>query len=436
MRKVGLYTLGCKVSLYETEAVGEAFERAGFEVAPFDSVCDVYVINTCTVTAESDAKSRKYIRRAIRKNPDAVVIAIGCYAQRAPDEVLGIDGVSAVIGTADKLKCVEIAEKIISNSEFRIPNLVTSLEGATFEPMCIESAPRTRAYVKIEDGCECKCTYCAISGARGPVRSKRPEDVIREVEGLYKNGTREIVLTGIETGSYGADFPEKYDLADLLCELDARGSCERVRLGSMAPELLSERFIGRVAPLKILTPHFHVSMQSGADSVLHRMKRRYSRKMALDNIKRIKELMPRVMLTADLMVGFPGESEEDFLDTMRFVSEAELLDAHVFAYSRRDGTPAADYPDQIPEQVKHERSARLISECARVRDEVLTRVVLRQEPLGVIFESKKGAYLYGHSDSYIEVCAEGNGKCGELSLVKPERHDNGVIYGRIIENNN
>ncbi len=440
MRKVGLYTLGCKVSLYETEAVGEAFERAGFEVAPFDSVCDVYVINTCTVTAESDAKSRKYIRRAIRKNPDAVVIAIGCYAQRAPDEVMKIEGVSAVIGTENKLSAVDIALKILAeretsgeeNNKITPTVSVSELDFATFEPMCIESAPRTRAYVKIEDGCECKCTYCAISGARGPVRSKRPEDVIREVEGLYKNGTREIVLTGIETGSYGADFPEKYDLADLLCELDARGSCERVRLGSMAPELLSERFIGRVAPLKILTPHFHVSMQSGADSVLHRMKRRYSRKMALDNIKRIKELMPRVMLTADLMVGFPGESEEDFLDTMRFVSEAGLLDAHVFAYSRRDGTPAADYPDQIPEQVKHERSARLISECVRVRDEVLTRVVLRQEPLGVIFESKKGAYLYGHSDSYIEVCAEGNGKCGELSLVKPERHENGVIYGRII----
>lgn len=436
MRKVGIYTLGCKVSLYESEAIAEAFSRAGFEVAPFDSVCDVYVINTCTVTAESDAKSRKYIRRAIRKNPLAVVIAIGCYTQRAPEEAMKIEGVSAVLGTADKMKCVEIAEKLLSNSEFQIPNFVTSLDGATFEPMCIERAPRTRAYVKIEDGCECKCTYCAISGARGPVRSKRPEDVIREVEGLYKNGTREIVLTGIETGSYGADFDEKYDLADLLCELDERHSCERVRLGSMAPELLSERFITRVAPLKILTPHFHVSMQSGADSVLHRMKRRYSRKMALDNIKRIKELMPRVMLTADLMVGFPGESEEDFLDTMRFVSEAELLDAHVFAYSRRDGTPAADYPDQISEQIKHERSARLINECARVRDEVLSRVVLQNELLGVIFESKKGAYLYGHSDSYIEVYAEGDGKCGELSFVQPKRHENGAIYGKIIKNNN
>ena len=441
MRKVGLYTLGCKVSLYESEAVGEAFERAGFEVAPFEDVCDVYVINTCTVTAESDAKSRKYIRRAIRRNPDAVVIAIGCYTQRAPEEALKIDGISAVIGTENKLSAVDIALKILSERESSLnkntPTVsVTALDSAGFEPMCIERAPRTRAYVKIEDGCECRCTYCAISGARGPVRSKNPDEVIREVEGLYKNGTREIVLTGIETGSYGADFAEKYDLADLLAALDERGSCERVRLGSMAPELLSEKFITRVSPLGILTPHFHVSMQSGSDSVLRAMKRRYNRIMALDNIKRIKASISGVMLTADLMVGFPGETEEDFLDTLRFVSEAELLDAHVFAYSKREGTPAADYPDQIPEEIKRERSAALIAECARVRDEVLSRVVARGEPLSVIFESKKGGMLYGHSDSYIEVYAEGDGACGELHLVQPERHEKGAIYGKVIKNNN
>ena len=436
MYKVGLYTLGCKVSLYETEAVGEAFETSGFEICPFDEVCDVYVINTCTVTAESDAKSRKYIRRAVRKNPSAVVIVIGCYSQRAPEEVAKIEGVSAVIGTQDKMKCVEIAKQLISNSEFGIPNLVGSLDNAEFEPMCVKSAPRTRAYVKIEDGCECKCTYCAISGARGPVRSKKADEVIAEVEGLYKNGTLEIVLTGIETGSYGADLDGNTDLAELILELDRRQSCERIRLGSMAPELLTSKFIEKVADTKIMVPHFHISMQSGSDKVLHRMKRRYSRKMALDNIARIRELMPNVMLTADLMVGFPGESEEDFLDTMRFVSEAGLLDAHVFAYSRREGTPAAEYEDQIDEQVKKERSARLINECRRVQGEILDSVVSKGEPLRVIFETKKGAYLYGHSDSYIEVYAEGKGECGELYLVKPERYGNGAIYGKIVENNN
>ena len=433
MYKVGLYTLGCKVSLYETEAVAESFAARGFEVCDFNSVCDVYVINTCTVTAESDAKSRKYIRRAIRKNPDAVVIVIGCYSQRAPEEVAKIDGVSAVIGTQDKMRCVEIAEKIISNSEFRISNLVAPLEGATFEPMCVKNAPRTRAYVKIEDGCECKCTYCAISGARGPVRSKRPDEVISEVEGLYKKGTLEIVLTGIETGSYGADFDEKYDLADLMCELDRRHSCERIRLGSMAPELMKPDFIDRIAGLKITVPHFHISMQSGADNVLRSMKRRYNRKMALDNIRHIREMMPGVMLTADLMVGFPGETEEDFLDTMRFVSEAKLLDAHVFAYSKRAGTPAAEYDGQIPEDVKHRRSAALITECQRVRDEILSDVVREGNPLSVILETSKGRVYHGHSDSYIEVVTESDTDLrGRLVSVMPTHHENGKIYGKII----
>ena len=437
MAKVGLYTLGCKVSLYETEAISEAFAEAGYEVGSFDEKCDVYVINTCTVTSESDAKSRKYIRRAIRKNPEAVVIVIGCYSQRSPDEVAAIEGVSAVLGTADKMKCVEIADSHLSRSvttgdgEGKI--FVTNLEGAAFEPMCVKSAPRTRAYVKIEDGCECKCTYCAISGARGPVRSKRPEDVIAEVEGLYKSGTLEIVLTGIETGSYGADFDEKYDLADLICELDARHSCERIRLGSMAPELLSEKFIEKVANLRIMVPHFHISMQSGSSNVLRGMKRRYNREMALKNIERIRKMMPNVMLTADLMVGFPGESQEDFMDTMRFVSEAGLLDAHVFAYSKREGTPAADYPDQIPENVKKERSAMLISECARVRDLILQSVVDLGEPLSVIMETKSGSLYNGHSDSYIEVQAESkNDLRGELVLVKPISHENGKIFGEII----
>ena len=459
--KVGLYTLGCKVSLYETEAVAESFVDAGFVLSDFDDVCDVYVINTCTVTAESDAKSRKYIRRAIRKNPDAVVIVIGCYSQRAPGEVAKIDGVSAIIGTADKMRCVEIAKQLlpkpapettnldsqktnsvtqtqnsaptISNFEFRIPNLVTPLDGTPFEPMCVKNAPRTRAYVKIEDGCECRCTYCAMSSARGPVRSKRPEQVISEVEGLYKKGTLEIVLTGIETGSYGADFDEKYDLADLICTLDERGSCGRIRLGSMAPELLSPSFIDRISATDIMVPHIHISMQSGADNVLRGMKRRYNRDMALRNIEHIRAKMPGVMLTADLMVGFPGESEEDFLDTLAFVSEAQLLDAHVFAYSKRDGTPAAEYENQIPEQVKKERSARLMAECHRVRDSILDRVVSSGEGLSVIFETEDDGMLTGHSDSYIEVRAGGEKSlCGSLVSVKPTHHENGIIYGNII----
>ena len=550
-----MYTLGCKVSLYESEAIGESFAAAGYEVCAFDEVCDVYVINTCTVTAESDAKSRKYIRRAIRKNPEAVVIVIGCYSQRAPGEVAAIEGVSAVLGTADKMKCVEIAQRLLNaeceqiktvdncfyrsaaargckksvdngfpperdraaarrecaetrskgsrvyrgeqydyvsrgrmqNAELAFPVgeakrpegiewqsggladpegdraaarggsrrltdevsiadsshtyeknesaevYTDTLEGAEFEPMCVKNAPRTRAYVKIEDGCECKCSYCAISAARGPVRSKRPEDVIAEVEGLYKNGTLEIVLTGIETGSYGADFDEKYDLADLICELDRRHSCGRIRLGSMAPELLTPKFTDRVSATEIMVPHFHISMQSGADNVLRGMRRRYNRAMALKNIAHIRERMPDVMLTADLMVGFPGESEEDFLDTLRFVREAELLDAHVFAYSKREGTPAATMNGQVDERVKKERSARLMAECRAMRDEILDRVCESGRPLACILETEKRGVYTAHSDSYIEVSVEGErGLSGSLVLVNPVSHKDGVIFGKII----
>lgn len=431
--KVGLYTLGCKVSLYETEAVGEAFADAGFEVCSFDEVCDVYVINTCTVTAESDAKSRKYIRRAVRRNPHAAVIVIGCYSQRAPAEVAAIAGVGAVIGTADKLSAVDCARKLLSERDVSPIMSVGGLEGTPFEPMCIRRAPRTRGYVKIEDGCECKCTYCAIAAARGPVRSKRPEDVIAEVEQLYRTGTKEIVLTGIETGSYGADLSGGCDLAELIRRLSDRHSCERIRLGSMAPELIGEKFITRVGNLPILVPHFHVSMQSGSDNVLRAMKRRYNRKTALDNISRIREYMPHVMFTADLMVGFPGESEEDFLDTVRFVREARLLDAHVFAYSRREGTPAADYPLQVADNIKKERSSRLMAVVSEVRDEVLSEVVASQRPLSCIVEEGRDGVYTAHSDSYIEVSLKSDKAIsGELVSVIPVEHKNGVIYGKLI----
>ncbi len=430
--KVGLYTLGCKVSLYETEAVAESFADKGFAVCSFEDECDVYVINTCTVTQESDAKSRKYIRRAVRKNPEAVVIVMGCYSQRSPDEVGEIEGVDAVIGTADKLKAVEIALELL-NEKNRVQRLLAaSLDTAVFEPMRVRCPDRTRAFVKIEDGCECRCTYCAISDARGPVRSKARLDVIEEVEALAECGTKEVVLTGIETGSYGKDFSDDYGLADLIFELSERKSVERIRLGSMAPELLGEDFARRVMPLPIMVSHVHISMQSASDNVLRAMKRRYNKRTALENIDRIRKYRPETMFTADLMVGFPGESEEDFLETLEFVSRARLLDAHVFAYSKRKGTPAADCKDQVPECVKKQRSARLISECRRVRDEILSDTVSRGEELSCIFESRCGEYYTAHSDSYLEVRAKSKEELtGKVLPVIPLFHKDGIIYGEI-----
>ena len=431
---VGLYTLGCKVSQYETEAVGEEFERHGFQIRSFEDECDVYVINTCTVTSESDRKSRQFIRRAVKKNPAAIVMVMGCYSQRAPDEIAKIPGVSAVVGTENKLSLVSVAEKLLRQKEgAEIPKQyvsTTDVSRAEFEKMSITRAPRTRAYVKIEDGCESKCTYCAISGARGRVRSKDRLDVISEVEALSKSGTREIVLTGIETASYGRDFSEKYDLADLICELDARKSCERLRLGSLAPELINRDFVERIKNVKILAPHFHLSLQSGADNVLRAMKRRYNASQAMRVIENIRENIPDATFTTDLMVGFPGESESDFEETVGFVKKARFLDAHVFSYSRREGTPAAYYENQIPEDVKHERSARLINVKCEVRDALLDRIVESQRPLSVVVEAMdaRGCYT-AHSDTYVEVRfnSQSQDLSGKMLELVPVSHKSGIV---------
>lgn len=432
MRTVGLYTLGCKVSQYETEAIRERFVERGFTPRDFSDACDAYVINTCTVTSTSDAKSRQMIRRAISRGRGAVVAVVGCYSQRDAAAVAAISGVDIVLGTDDKLSVVDRVIEMLDGREGQYVS-TPSLDGVGFEPMTITEAPRTRAYVKIEDGCECKCTYCAISGARGPVRSKRPEDVIREVEGLYSRGTREIVLTGIETGSYGRDFDTRYTLSDLIVELDRRHSCERIRLGSLAPELVGAAFADAVRDTTILAPHFHLSMQSGSNNVLRRMKRRYTREMALENIARLREVFPRAQFTTDLMVGFPGESEEDFLDTVSLVREVGFIDAHIFAYSKRRGTPAATYEGQIPEGVKRERSATLISAAEEVRHSVLSSIVEAGVPLSCILETYEGGAYTAHSDEFATVSVHlPEGMTGRRVMVRPVSTKSGVIYGEPI----
>ena len=253
------------------------------------------------------------------------------------------------------------------------------------------------------------------------------------MEALAKSGVKEIVLTGIETGSYGADFDEKYRLSDLLCELDRRGSAERIRLGSLAPELIGEDFSSAVSSLKSLAPHFHISVQSGSDNVLRAMKRRYTRDTALRNIERLRQSIKGVQFTTDLMVGFPGETEEDFLATVDFVKQARFISCHVFAYSRRHSTPAADYPGQIPEQIKRRRSEELIRVCSQVRDEVLREAVEVGNPISCIFETVKDGMMFGHSECFFEVAAKAEEKLrGEVCKVLPVSQKDGIIYGKVI----
>lgn len=430
---VGLYTLGCKVSQYETEAIAEEFERRGFLRRPFDEVCDVYVINTCTVTAESDRKSRQVIRRACHKNPAARVMVCGCYAQTTPGDIEKIPGVSYVSGTGGKMEIARRAEELLAKEAAPPISAVTRVEDEPFEPMAITHAPRTRAYVKIEDGCECRCTYCAIPGARGTVRSKQPADVLREVACLAAGGSCEVVLTGIETASYGVDLGETR-LIDLLEMLERQPGTPRLRLGSLTPELIRPDFVRRFAALSCVTPHLHLSMQSGSDAVLRGMRRRYNTAMALGALRALRAAMPRVQFTTDMMVGFPGETEEHFEETMAFCREAAFLDMHVFAYSRRPGTPAADFPHQVPEEVKHARSARLIALKNEIRAGILSRLVAEGQPLSVLFETETGGTYHGHTDTFVEVtAAAAHDLRGQICAVRPTSMRDGVIYGEIIK---
>ena len=429
-KRVGFYTLGCKVSQYETEAIAEEFERRGFMRAPFESPCDVYVINTCTVTAESDRKSRQMIRRARKLNPDAIVMVTGCYAQSAPDALTAIDGVAYVGGNDAKLKLAARAEALLAGASPMCE--VVPLDDAPFEPMCITHAPRTRAYVKIEDGCECRCTYCAIPAARGPVRSKAPDDVLREVRALVRGGVREIVLTGIETASYGVDF-DNFDLLDLLELLDRESGAERIRLGSMTPEWFRPERIERLSRLRSVTPHFHLSMQSGADAVLRGMRRRYNRTQAERAVECLRRVFPRLQLTADFIVGFPGESDADFADTLAFAKTAGFLSMHVFAYSRRTGTPAARMKEQIPEPVKRARSEELIALGAALHRENLAAVLARGEILSVLMETESDGVYHGHSDSFLEVLVKSTEKLhGKIVRVRPTAIAGECLFGEIV----
>lgn len=436
MKTVALYTLGCKVSQYETQAIAEGFEARQFRVIPFTEKADVYVVNTCTVTAESDRKSRQIIRRAYKQNPDAVILVTGCYSQVSPDEVMKLPGVAYVGGTDRKMKIPEAAVELLAQKA-QAGALIPVCDSAplidtAFEKMTVKHAPRTRAYVKIEDGCECRCAYCAIPGARGGVRSKAPEDVLAEVKTLALGGTVEIVLTGIEIASYGADL-DGFRLIDLLELLDRECRGVRFRLGSITPEIMREEFVSRLSALSSIVPHFHISMQSGSDAILRGMKRRYTADMALEALARLRAAIKGVRFTTDMMTGFPGEGEREFAETLAFTEKAFFLDMHVFAYSKRKNTLASTYPDQVEESVKRERSATLIALASRLRDENLDEMIERREPLSVLFETREGDGMHGHSAEFAEVCVKTDEALhGVVRQVLPTRRENGILYGELL----
>ena len=430
---VGIVTLGCKVNQYESEAIAEELERRGFLICSPTKVCDAYVINTCTVTSESDRKARQTIRRMITRAPEAFILVTGCYSQAAPETISAIDGVDYVCGNSNKMsvadKLGELIEGGVKLSKINVEDLAT----APFEPMTITKFDRTRAYVKIEDGCESKCTYCTIRNSRGPIRSKPFDDVIAEVRGLVAGGCREIVLTGIETGSYGVDLGDGEDLASLLCAVDKIEGIGRVRLGSLDPTVIKPSFVEKIKDLKSLAPHFHLSLQSGSDGILALMKRKYNSRQAMRCIKLLREAIPDVQFTTDVIVGFPHETEEDFVLSCEFVKKARFLMVHAFPYSKRRGTPAATMDGQLPESVKHDRVIRLCSISAEVRRQILDEKVARGEVLEVLFESMEDGYAYGHTANFLEVRVKCDGDMhAEFKNVRLISHDGNVCTGVLV----
>lgn len=428
---VAVLTLGCKVNQYESEAIAEAFAAAGFSVCPAEDVCDVYVINTCTVTAESDRKARQTIRRALARNPDALVLVTGCTAQAKPREIAAIKGVADVCGNTEKLSVVRAAQKLLAAGKRpAAPAIrVDDVNAAPFEPMRITRFDRTRAYIKIEDGCEKRCTYCAIPAARGRVRSKPLPDVVTEVETLVAGGCREVVLTGIETAAWGRDLGGA-TLADLLAAVNGIEGDFRIRLGSLDPALFRADFVAQLAGLSKLAPHFHLSVQSGSSAVLAAMHRQYNADQALAAVTRLRAALPIAELTADLIVGFPGESEADFADTVAFARAAGFLHIHVFPFSPRAGTPAAAMTEQVADGVKKQRAAALIAVGEELHAARLAAAVGKTRP--VLFETFENGAAIGHTPEFLEVAAPAaadlHAKTYPVTLL---RADNERLFGKI-----
>lgn len=433
---ISVTTLGCRVNQYESLAFTEGLKKHGIAVVRPGEPCDAVIVNTCTVTAESDRKSRQMIRRAA-SYADHVIVT-GCFAQISADTAAAIDKVTYVCGNGGKASLADTVYAILNGTYGGTKNNVGEPDGYDAVEMTTESPERTRSYIKIEDGCENRCAYCIIPKARGPVRSKKPDTVLAEANRLAAAGCREVILTGIETASYGMDFegrqPYGHRLAELIGEIAAVNGIERIGLGSLEPTVMSEYFVGKLASTPKILPHFHLSIQSGCSRTLAEMKRRYNADMASAAIRRMREAMPDVTFSCDVIVGFPGETEEDFAQTMEFCRNARFLHMHIFPYSKRAGTPAAERKDQVPENVKHDRLVRLETLGKEIKRELLDDYVEkhRETPVYVLVEKSENGTAVGHSEHYYEVnipdCAA---EAGDILAVYAVSHDGEIVTGHI-----
>lgn len=401
MKKAASFALGCKVNQYESEAIAELFAEKGYEIVGIDEEADVYVINTCTVTNFGDKKSRQLIRKVKRQNENAIVAVVGCYAQTAPKELMEIAGVNLVIGTKDRAQIVEMVEQY--DRANGVENHVSDImKERVFEPLSIQKlANRTRAYLKIQDGCSQYCSYCIIPYARGPIRSREPQEVVAEVKRLAENGFKEVVLTGIHVASYGKDRRDT-SLLDILKQVHEVEGIERIRFSSIEPNVVTEEFAQTMATLPKVCDHFHLSLQSGCDKTLKEMNRKYDTEKYRQAAAALRKYLPKVALTTDIIVGFPGETEEDFRESYAFAEEIGFAKIHVFPYSPKRGTPAAARKDQLLNAVKAERSHTLIQLSDKMAADFLADAVGTDAE--VLYERAVGDGIYeGHTTNYMKV---------------------------------
>lgn len=425
MNKVAFVTLGCKTNQYETDALMDLFYKNRYEVVDFDDFSDVYVINTCTVTNVSDKKSRQMIRRAKKSNPDGLVVVVGCYAQISPDEVSAIDDVDIVIGTDSRSAIISYIDDYkagLTEKPYVIVDDIMKIK--VFEEMSVSSiTTHTRAFIKIQEGCNQYCTYCIIPYARGHVRSRSLTHILEEIETLTHKGYVEFVLTGIHIGSYGLDL-DGVSLIHLLEAIQKIEGVQRIRLGSVEPRLITDDFIKRIRPLDKLCDHFHLSLQSGSDSVLKRMNRKYSAEAFSLAVNRLRTLYSKPSLTTDIIVGFPGETDAEFEETMAFVKHIKFSEIHVFQFSKREGTPAATMQGQIESVIKKNRSEQLLALAQQLGLDYKRAFI--GDTVELLIEEHKGIESIGHSKNYLKLVVSDpentlkHGKCYNVIIKEVE----------------
>jgi threonylcarbamoyladenosine tRNA methylthiotransferase MtaB len=421
MPTIAFHTLGCKVNFYDTEAIWQLFKHEGYEQIDFEALADIYVINTCTVTNTGDKKSRQMIRRAIRRNPEAIVAVTGCYAQTSPAEILAIPGVDLVIGTQDRDKMIPYVQQLYKERQ-PINAVRNIMKTRQFEELDVpDFADHTRAFLKIQEGCNNFCTFCIIPWSRGLMRSREPQSVMKQARMLVDAGYQEIVLTGIHTGGYGEDI-ENYSLAKLLWDLDKVQGLKRIRISSIEASQITDEVLDVLKNSDKMCRHLHIPLQSGDDQVLARMRRKYTTAEFGEKIERIHKIMPGVAITTDVIVGFPGETDEMFMNGKRFMEQMQFSEMHVFPYSQRTGTPAARMEDQVDEELKNARVHELIDLSERMQ------LTYAQKYVGSVLEvipenGNKGrtdsGLIMGYSDNYLQVVFEGSKDLiGGISQVK------------------